>query len=71
MSEKLQQKTVKLTNEIERIKEEKKARNQGYNDLIKDLEKRRRLIAKAASSGNHDELMANFGPNYAEELGLE
>ena len=70
-SELLQQKTVKLTNEIEKLREEKKAKNQAYNDILKDLEKRRKHISKAAITGNHDDLMAHFGPNYAAELGLE
>jgi hypothetical protein len=49
-----------ITNEIERLKTDKRETNKGYSDSIKGLHEKSTRIAKAIATGDYQELENDY-----------
>ena len=70
LSEKLQGKLVDVTVLLSKTRADKRENAASFAEVIRDLEKRQRVISEALKNNRDDELVAAFGDHYALQLGV-
>lgn len=71
LREKLQNRLVDITCQIQRTEDDKKTQMSAIAELIKTLKRRQNAISRAIKDDTEDELIAAFGDHYANELGVK